>query len=229
MLFDPGNSLYWLFLTVGIVFFALVILSGVGEEADTGPLDIDIDIDADLDADVDVDDSSGRDVLLGLLGFGKAPLLLLLAVDFSVWGLTGLLLNTIAGNVLGRIPSGLFGLGSIIFLVSFAISLVAGSFIARLFANIFATFSEDTGADRLIGCTGTVSSATIPHGKLGQAIAIDPQGNRVTISAMLPDWATVVPTCGTRVLVIDRQARAYLAIAEDSIDRERWFEQGTRS
>lgn len=252
MLFAVANLTYWLFLGLGVVLFVLVIVAGgggddfdleVGEgvDIDAGEFDFDVgegdvaggadapDADAGEVGEGDVDGGNAGNpglALLAAIGVGKAPLLLLLAIDFTLWGALGLLLNAIAFQGLGRVPERLFGLGGVIFVVSLVASLALGSIVARGFARVFASFSDDTRKDRLIGCSGTVSSALVPHDKLGQVDVIDAQGNRVTVSATLPPWATVTPVRGMRVLVIDVDERAYVAIAEESEDRDRWLAQG---
>lgn len=214
-MFDSANATYWIFLAIGILLFLLVIISGGGDD------DADFSSDTDLDFDTDAEISLGS--VLGWLGFGKAPLLLLLATDFSIWGLTGWFLNTIAGEFTGTVPDRWFGLGGAILLVSLGLSLFAGNLSARAIGPIFASFSEDTSSERLIGCEGKVTSATIPKGRIGQVDAIDPQGNRVTLSATLPDWAEQMPQRGTDVVIIDRQPHAYIVIAKAGSDRDRWL------
>ena len=94
MLFDLANLPYWIFLGMGVLLFLLVIVSGGGDD------DIDIDADVDLDVDLDVDADFGSDTdtdadgeggieILGWLGIGNAPLILLLATDCSLLGLFG--------------------------------------------------------------------------------------------------------------------------------------------
>lgn len=216
MLFHPSNLPYWIFLGIGVLCAAIVIFAGGGEE----DLDLDSDLDIDMDTDIDVGGDFSPLEVLGWLGIGKAPLILLLAIDFSFWGVLGWMLNVALGN-----PSGL--LASAVLLGSMVVSLGAGSLISRPLGKIFASFGEDTSPDRLIGCIGTVSTSTIPkesQGAIGQVDVIDPAGNLLTISARLPDWATVIPRRGQNVIVVDRSGSGYLVIAQDSIDQERWQE-----
>lgn len=216
MLFDPSNLPYWIFLGIGLLCAAIVILAGGGED----DLDIDSDLDIDMDTDIDVGGDFSPLEVLGWLGIGKAPLILLLAIDFSFWGVLGWMLNVALGN-----PSGLFA--TAVLVGSMAVSLWAGSLISRPLGKIFASFGEDTSPDRLIGCIGTVSTSTIPkesQGAIGQVDAIDPARNLVTIDARLPDWATVIPRRGQNVIVVDRSGSSYLVIAQDSIDQEKWQE-----
>ena len=220
MLFNPANLSYWLFLAIGVVLFLLVILSGGGGE------DVDVDADVDIDGDLDVEGIFLPLEILGWLGIGKAPLILLLAIDFSTWGVSGWLLNVIIGNITGSIPKRFFGLGGLVFMASFGFSLMLGSIISRPLGKIFASFGEDTSGDRLMGCVGTVASKEVPYlieGKIGQADVLDLADNLVTITVCLPQWAKVVPKRDSKVLIIDRTNIGYLAIAKDSIDEQFWL------
>ena len=61
------------------------------------------------------------------------------------------------------------------------------------------------------------------QGRIGQVDVIDKFGNLVTINATIPEWATVSPHHGEKVIVIDRQQDVYFAIAKDSPDVEHWL------
>lgn len=220
MLFDLANLPYWMFLGMGVLLFLVVIISGGGDD------DVDIDADADVDADVDADAGSDFSFgqVLGWLGIGKAPLILLLATDFSLLGLFGWMLNVAYGNVTGDLPDGI--LAGAVSGISLFLSVFVGSFIARPMGKVFASFGEDASSDRLIGCQGTVSSGSIPaenQGKVGQVDVLDSARNLVTINATLPSWAKVIPGRGTQVIVIDRQADSYLVISKDSSDEQEWL------
>jgi hypothetical protein len=236
-LFDLSNLPYWILLGMGVLLFLFVIVSGGGDD----DLDVDADIDADLDADLDIDadadapvdleidadaDAADFNMLQALawMGIGKAPLILLLATDLSLWGLVGWMLNVWVGGVLG----GLLGelVGGMIFIGSLFIALLVGGQVAKPIGKVFASFGEDTSSDRLVGCIGTVSTARIPasaEGKIGQVDVLDPARNLVTVNAILPEWATIVPVRGSKVLVIERSAQGYLVISKDSSDQEKWF------
>ncbi|MEL6461924.1 MAG: DUF1449 domain-containing protein [Cyanobacteria bacterium J06621_15] len=213
MLFHPTNLPYWIFLGMGVLLFIFIIISGGGDD------DVDIDTDVDTDADFDL-----NGFFLGWVGIGKAPLILLLATDLSLWGLFGWMLNVWLEGILNQIPSG--GWNFIVLILSMFLSLFTGGLIARPIGRIFAEFGDDTSSDRLIGRNGTVSSATIPvekQGRIGQVDVIDKSGNLVTINANLPEWATVIPRHGETVIVINRQQDVYLAIAANSPDENHWL------
>ncbi|HAG80492.1 MAG TPA: DUF1449 domain-containing protein [Cyanobacteria bacterium UBA12227] len=234
MLFNLANLPYWIFLGMGVLLFLLVIVSGGGDD----DLDVDTDVDVDVDAevstlDIDADGDAGGDLnlgqILGWLGIGKAPLILLLATDFSLIGVLGWILNVTIGGITGSIPTGFLAGG--VTGLSLFISLFIGGLISRPLGRIFAAFGEDASGDRLIGCHGTVSSGTIPmenQGKIGQVDVLDSARNFVTINATLPTWAKIIPGRGMEVLVIDRQAESYLVIAKNSSDEQEWLADSSR-
>ena len=213
MLFNSANLPYWVFLGMGVLLFLFIIVSGGGDN------DVDIDTDVDTDADFDL-----NGLFLGWVGIGKAPLILLLAIDLSLWGLFGWMLNVWLGGILNQVPSGAWNF--IVLILSMFLSLFTGGLIARPVGRVFAEFGEDTSSDRLIGRNGTVSSATIPvekQGRIGQVDVIDKSGNLVTINANVPEWATVIPRHGEKVIVIDRTVDVYFAIASNSPDVNHWL------
>jgi hypothetical protein len=207
MLFNSANMPYWIFLGMGVLLFLFVIISGGGDD------DVDVDTDFDIGG-----------FALSWMGIGKAPLILLLATDLSLWGLFGWMFNVWLGEIIDRVPSDT--LSFVVLILSLSVSLFTGGLIARPVGKIFAEFGEDTSSDRLIGRHGTVSSATIPvekQGRIGQVDIIDKSGNLVTINAAVPEWATVIPRHGEKVIAISRQQDVYLAIAKDSQDVDRWL------
>lgn len=239
MLFALSNLPYWILLGTGIVLFLFIIFVGGGDD----DLDLDANVDVDIDADLDVDTDTPLDFdtdadaengfsflqALGWLGIGKAPLILLLALDLSLWGLIGWIGNTLIQESLGGGVGGLMEGG--IFLGSLAIALMIGRWIAQPIGKIFASFGEDTSSDRLIGCVGFVCTGKVPvitEGKIGQVDVIDPARNRITVNAVLPDWATVQPNRGEQVLVIDRQDSLYFVVVKNSLDQESWFNDSSR-
>ncbi|MBR8829032.1 MAG: DUF1449 family protein [Gomphosphaeria aponina SAG 52.96 = DSM 107014] len=215
MLFHPANLSYWIFLGIGVLLFLLVIFSGGGDN--------DLEVETDVDADIEGDFSPGE--ILGWLGIGEAPLILLLAIDFSIWGVTGWMLNVGIGKMIGTIPGGIVA-GGIMF-TSLCVSLFMGKVISRPLGKIFVSFSEDVSSDRFLGCVGTVVSKKLPYlssGKIGQADVRDIAGNLVTISVSIPQWSTVIPHQGQAILIIEQTPDCYLAIAKDSSDEDKWLE-----
>lgn len=228
MLFDLVNLPYWILLAMGVLLFLVVILSGgMDEDLD---LDSGADMDGPADLDTDLDEAFSLGQVMGWLGIGKAPLILLLATDLSLMGVIGWMLNVFLRETFPQLADGLIAGVVLVFAVIGALWL--GSLLARPLGQVFVSFGEDVSPDRLIGCVGTVSSAVIPplqEKRIGQVDVLDAARNRVTVHAMLPDWATVTPRLGDRVLVIDRQSENYLVVLKDSPDQDRWFSLASRS
>ncbi len=220
MLFHLIHLPYWIVLGMGILLFLTVIFGDVGDE--------DADVEADADAlDVDLDGEEGMSVL-HWLGVGRAPLMLLLALDFSLLGVFGWLLNVLFYLASGGWPVG--GWGGLIAVVALSVALGLGSLCSRPLGQIFAQFGEDTSGDRLLGCQGHVSSAEIPPSGagIGQVSVLDAARNRLTVPAILPPWATVIPQYRQEILIIDRQGSEYVVIAKDSLDEGLWLRQQKR-
>ena len=80
----------------------------------------------------------------------------------------------------------------------------------------------------MLGCVGAVVSKKIPYlteGKIGQVDVRDSAGNLVSLSVSLPSWAEKIPLRGEKVLIIEKGDNAYLAIAKDSSDEDKWLNQ----
>jgi hypothetical protein len=241
MLFSLANLPYWILLSAGILLFLLVIFSGGGDDDMDidGGLDFDGDADVDLDVDADVDtdvplgvdgdgDSFSPIEVLAWFGVGRTPLLLLLAMDLTLWGFVGWILNVAVGEAIEATPVGLIAIG--IGLGAFAFAVVVGKVLSHPIGRIFASFGEDASDDRLVGCLGTVTSAFVPledSGKIGQADVKDAAQNLVTISVKLPTWATITLRRGARILVIERPGDYYLVVARDSVDQDQWLNGST--
>jgi hypothetical protein len=209
MLFNPANLPYWIFLGMGVLLFVFLIIS-IGGDGDV-----------EYDDDIDV---LNFEQLLGWTGIGKAPLILLLATDLSLWGIVGLILSSWAISLSNGNLSGF--ISGTVLLISLIISLFMGRLIAAVIGQIFAEFSEDASRERLIGCLGTVNSFYIPseqEGKIGQVDILDRKSNFLTISAVLPKWATVSPKRGETVIVIEISQQNYVVIAHNSHDEELWL------
>ncbi len=233
MLFSPANFVYWLFLGLGIVLFLSVIVSGADEDLDTDvetPLALEGDVTGDMAGETEGEIGEVAEIfsplipLLSWLGVGNCPLMLLLAINFSSWGVIGWFLNVILAGFLGKIPTGF--LAFVVFFLSLFCSLWLGSILSRPIGKIFSSFSEEVEGERLIGCTGLVTSRSVPYiteGRIAQADVMDAAKNLVTVPICLPPWAKVVPVRGQEIIIIEKREHCYLAIAKDSSDQDRWL------
>jgi hypothetical protein len=237
MLFNLANLPYWVLLGTGVSLVLLVIVSGGTDEdlaievegnanldIDEGLLGIDTNADINIDENIELEEDGNFLQFLAWFGVGKVPLVLLLAIYLSLWGLIGWIINSITGIIIGEIPDGL--LRYAIFFISLGIGILIGKSLAGPLSQLFASFGEDVSSERLLGCIGTVISKQVPYlteGKIGQADVYDQSHNLTTVSISLPHWATVVPVYGQQILIIDKSEHSYLVIAKDTSDEDRWF------
>jgi len=189
--FAPEALPFSIALAVTAGLFLLEIISallgasilGVGAD---GP-DIDVDADFDLSANIDLDageldfDMTG-DVgdapaapsgLLGWIGARDVPFLIWLVSFLTMFGLSGLVLQSIAGNVLG---SPLSALAAVI--VVFIPALTATRFIANHVAIIMPKTETSAMRTRFLGGhRGTITQGTSARGKPAEAKIKDRHGN----------------------------------------------------
>lgn len=178
-------------LSVVAVLFSLEILSsllgatvlGLGGE---GP-DIDVDADFDLSADIDLDAVNIElDVLgdtadmppspagiLGWLGARDVPFLIWLVTFLTMFGLSGLILQTLTTNLFG---------GPLFTLAAVALATIPAIGITRIVANWVALImpKTETSAMRtrfLGGHRGTITQGTATRGKPAEAKIKDRHGN----------------------------------------------------
>ena len=238
MLFDLANLTYWIFLATGILLFLVVIISGGDEQDLDTDADVDVDVDSDVDFNINLDDDLDLDneldadtdgdfsfwSVLSWFGVGKSPLLILLAIDFSAWGVTGWFLNVTFATFINKIPTGFLAL--LIFISSLVFSLWIGKILSHPIGQIFKDTGEEIRGDRLIGCSGSVTSKKVPYiveGRIAQADVLDNARNLVTVEICLPEWAKVIPVQGQEILIIEQRKNFFLAIAKDSSDQDKWI------
>lgn len=224
MLFHLIHTPYWIVLGMGVLLFLTVIFGDVGDE------EVALEGDADpLEVEVDLEEGISFLAILHWLGVGRAPLILLLALDFSLLGVLGWFFNVLFYTLRGSWPGVVWS--GVIAIAALLLALTTGGLCSRPLGQIFAQFSEDTSRDRLLGCSGHVSSAHIPHSGtgIGQVSVLDVNCNRLILPAVLPPWATVTPQHGQEILIIDRQEHEYIVVAKDSLDEATWLRQQRQS
>lgn len=209
---------------MGVLLFLTVIFGDVGDEeveleGDTDPLEVEVDLEGGI----------SFLTILHWLGVGRAPLILLLALDFSLLGVLGWFFNVLFYTLSGSWPGVMWSGG--IAIAALLLALITGGLCSRPLGQIFAQFSEDTSRDRLLGCSGHVSSAHIPRSGtgIGQVSVLDANRNRLILPAVLPAWATITPQHGQEILIIDRQENEYVVVAKDSLDEATWLRQQRQS
>ncbi|MFN4278965.1 DUF1449 domain-containing protein [Thermosynechococcus sp.] len=224
MLFHLIHTPYWIVLGMGVLLFLTVIFGDVSDE------EVELEGDADpLEVEVELEEGISFLTILHWLGVGRAPLILLLALDFSLLGVLGWFFNVLFYTLRGSWPGVVWS--GVIAIAALLLALTIGSLCSRPLGQIFAQFSEDTSRDRLLGCSGHVSSAHIPRSGtgIGQVSVLDANRNRLILPAVVPSWATVTPQHGQEILIIDRQENEYIVVAKDSLDEATWLHQQRQS
>lgn len=235
-LFAWYNLPFTLMLGLGVVLAGLQLL-GLSHDGDAdtdvdtdvdvdGDVDVDVDADADIDlaihhdldhdVDQDVDHDVDHDInptspsgfsWLAFLGFGKAPLLVIVLIILMSTGLLGWMLNSIAVGLLGFFPS-------LLLLATLMVSLMAGSvvtsrvsrFIGRALPPISTTA---TRAQALVGRPGTVTSPFVDD-RYGMVHLRDDGGTLISLFAVTEDEKPIPRGETVILLSYDATQRRYL-------------------
>lgn len=189
--FDPNSLPFAVALAVTAGLFALELVSallgasilGVGSDGPDIDMDADFDLTADLDldagfdADLDLDSDgiadAGPSGFWGLIGARDVPFLIWLVSFLTMFGLMGLVVQSVAASILGgALPVGL----------ACAIVIVPAIAVTRVIANWVALImpKTETSAMRtrfLGGHRGTITQGTAQRNKPAEAKIRDRHGN----------------------------------------------------
>ncbi len=168
--------------------------------------DADHDVAHDADHDADHGDHEGESsgsgvlsLLLGMLGVGRVPMAIVWQTLFTMFGLTGVTVTTVAASLLG--PPRPFFLA-----FSIPISLVVGSVLSastvRGVARLVPSSSGDATRKRdLVGCTGVVISSRVDR-EFGEVRLKDPLGRTLRLICHTLPGEPALPE-GTEIVVVD--------------------------
>jgi membrane protein implicated in regulation of membrane protease activity len=176
-----------LLLCLGLGLLQFVGGADGGGDADA---DVDADVDVDADADADADGDDGGDGgngaapafnLFSFVGFGKAPLLIVLMILFGSIAVSGLVLNWIAFRIFGAYTG-------VSFVVVLAVALVLGAVTGAAATQIIRTIlppltTTASRAQELVGQRGTVISPFVDE-RYGQVRLRNPGGVMISIFAV---------------------------------------------
>lgn len=152
MLFHLIHTPYWIVLGMGVLLFLTVILGDVGAE------EVDLEGDADpLEVEVDLEEGISFLTILHWLGVGRAPLILLLALDFSLLGVLGWFFNvlfyTLSGSWPGVVWSGVIAIAALL------LALTIGGCVHGLWGKFLRSLVKIPVA---IACWGAVATSVLP-------------------------------------------------------------------
>ncbi len=216
----------WGILTAwyNLPFIALLVLSVVLTGAQwlglAGDAEHDLDADADVDADVDVDADADADfdsdadldqppAAAGLahLGFGKAPLLVMAVLFFSLSGGLGWLFNSLVLAAWGAYPS--LALLGVLPLALLAGAVLAGQ-AARLIGSALPPLSTTASrAQSLVGEVGRVTSPCV-DGRYGQVHLRNAGGTLISVFAVSAGAEPIRRGEAVVLAAYDPQLRHYL-------------------
>ncbi len=195
---------------VSLMFGAAVsgLLDGILPDFDLP--DLDTDVDADIDADIDVSglDSVGPlTYLMSWLSFGKAPALVLLVAFLTVFGLSGLVIQS---SALGA--TGLMLPGWLASIPAFALALPGTRYLGRAFGAVMPKEeTEAVSTERFIGKVATIIRGRAKRDLPAEAKLRDRHG--------LTHWILVEPdedheefATGDEVILVSQAGSIYRVI-----------------
>ncbi|MCZ6680004.1 MAG: DUF1449 family protein [Candidatus Poribacteria bacterium] len=200
----------WFTAPIAFVFlFAILQLVMGGLDFGSGDVDVDTDVDMDVDADVDVDADAEVDAesssggggfvssVLGILNVGKVPFTIILMALFSIWGISGLIVN----DFLNIDPNSPRAVLWIPFAAAFLCSIFGTRYLALGISKLFPESERATTNYDLIGLTGRVISGRVTT-TFGTARVQVPDGPELTVSCRIREGEEI-PLKGDTVILID--------------------------
>ena len=191
LLTSAGAAPFSIALAVVAGLFLLEILSallggsilGVGTDAPDVDVDLDFDFSTDFEAGLDISDGfDGADIsdadvstggLFTWIGARDVPVLIWLVSFLTMFGLAGLVLQSISDGVIGRMLSPLVA-SVIVFMPALAVTRVIANWVALIMPK---TETTALRARHLGGYHGTITQGTASRGKPAEVKIKDRHGN----------------------------------------------------
>ncbi|OYY71713.1 YqiJ family protein [Sphingomonas sp. 28-63-12] len=195
-----GASESIVFVSALILMLLIGVVQLVGLGGDIG-IDAHVDADVHLDADADID-------LLGWLGVGQVPLMVLLVVFLAMFGTIGLIIEQTSHDWLGTMLSPLIA-GPAAFLAALPMTGISARGLAKVLPR-----DETTAVslDTLVGETGLIVTGRAQHGSPARARVEDAHGQAhfVMVEPNAPDQ---IFEEGEAILLIRRENDLFRAIS----------------
>jgi hypothetical protein len=197
-------------------------LAGLGGGEDHGDHDAGHDGDhgAEHDADHDHDGDHGHEAgldsdpggpfsLLAFLGFGKAPLMVVLMLLLASIGISGWLMNALVARVLGQYPA--LALAAVLPL-ALLMGAFASSRLARGFARVLPPLVTSAQPMRaLVGLRGHALGAIDP-GRTGNVRVRDAGGNLISVYARVADGQSIARDSDVLLVNYDEAAKTFTVV-----------------
>lgn len=175
--------------------------------------DADADSDTDLDVDGDIagpDAAGGAGVMVGVLAWlsiGRVPVLALVAIFLTIFGLAGLVLQGAATALFGSsLPSSLSSL------LAFAVAVPGVRVCGLGLAQVISTVETSTvSSENFVGRVATLTAGAARADRPARARLVDHHGEAHYVM-IEPDDHEVEFETGDKVLIISRDGTLYRAI-----------------
>lgn len=179
------------------VALALMVMIGLVEAVGLGLGAVELDVGADVDGD-----------MLGWLGLGKVPFLVLLIVLLALFGLIGLGLQQAAVALIGA-PLSAWIAGPLAFVASLPLLGTSASALARILPHDETTA---VGLDSLIGKRAVVTTGQAAQGSPAKARVRDVHGQPHYV-LVEPSDNQIVPE-GGELLLVRREGELFIGLYE---------------
>lgn len=183
-----------------VLMIVLGLMQAVGLGGDHG---IDLDSDADLDMDADGDLN-----LLGWLGVGRVPLMILLALFLAAFGVIGLIGQQVVANLTGVLASGWLAAPAAA-IAALPVTGLGARGLARILPGDLTTAID---VEELVGRGAVIVTGRATQGSPARARAEDRFGQSHYFMVE-PDNPGTAFEEGERVLLVRRQGDCFRAIA----------------
>ncbi len=195
----------------GITTFLGAALSNVIDALLPEMPDADVAADAELDSGVDGAETQAPNALsrvLGWLRIGQVPVLMLIVIFLSGFGLIGLGLQSLTQNTLGFLWP-----GAIASIAAFALSLP----LVRIFGGVLGRImpqdeTEAVSVDTLVGRIATITIGSARAGRPAEARVRDIHGTTHYVMVE-PDNPNESIDAGSNVLLVKREGSVFKAIS----------------
>lgn len=208
----PFSIALGLMIAIGLLE-GITTLLGFGASSFVESLMPDTDIDADIDADIpegisgDIGSAGALSNLLGWFNIGRVPVLILFILFLFGFGMIGLIIQSLAHNISGRILPGLIP-SAAAFAAAMIFVKLSGAALAKLIPK---DETEAVSENSFIGRAAVITLGTAKIGKPAQARLRDQHG-QVHYIMVEPDNESDVFEAGSEVLPVRQAGAIFYAI-----------------
>ncbi len=192
-----------------------LIGAGLSDLLDSMLPDMDVDMDVDMNVDADIDahiHAPGLFTkLLSWLRVGEVPVLMLVIVFLTAFGLIGLFCQSMSLRILGHmLPAALASVPAL--MVTFPVVRICGGILGRIIPK---DETESVSEDSFVGRVAVITLGRAEPGKPAQARLSDQHGQAHYVMVE-PDVGTVNFEQGTAVLLVSHEGAVFKAIENPS-------------